>query len=145
MARKGKRRRASKVSGGKKSSGRKKGFPGWVRPTVSMIGGGLVGLLISGLLPGAVAPYAPAAGVLASKFVGKGSWGKYAATSAVLAGVTFLSYRKTTQIVAGTLVGTLKAAKAAMIGPAQTETGDAPDEVSVQEQSRRILREAGVQ
>ena len=138
------RRRANKTSG-KKSSGRKKGFPSWVRPTVSMIGGGLVGLLVSGLLPGAIAPYAPAIGVLGSKVVGKGGWGKYAATSAVLAGVTFLSYRKTVQVAAGTVVGTLQAAKAALMGPAKIEGGDAPDEVSVQEQSRRILHEAGVQ
>lgn len=150
MAKRRGKRRASKTAGTKTRT--KKGFPGWVRPTVSMVIGGGVGLLVSGLLPTAIAPYAPAAGVLGSKIIGKGPWGKYVATSAVLAGVTFLSYRPTVQIAASTLVGTLQAARAALMSGAR-ETGDSPAEESgspaeesgtVAEQSRRILREAGV-
>lgn len=144
MAKRRGKRRASKTAGTKTRT--KKGFPGWVRPTVSMVIGGGVGLLLSGLLPKAIAPYAPAAGVLGSKIIGKGAWGKYVATSAVLAGVTFLSYRPTVQIAASTLVGTLQAARAALMSGTR-ETGDSPTEETgtVAERSRRILREAGLQ
>lgn len=137
------RRRKAAHTAGTKSSG-KKGFPGWVRPAVSMVAGGGLGLLVSGLLPAAIAPYAPAAGVLGSKIVGKGSWGKYALVSGVLASVTFLSYRKSVQIAASTLVGTLQAARRSLMSGA-SETGDSPEESgSVAERARRILRQEGL-
>lgn len=109
------RRRAAKIS----KTTKKKGFPSWVKPTLAMILGGGVGLVAMGLLPDAIAPYAPALGVLASKFVGKGGWGKYLATAGVVGGVTFLSRRKSVAVAAGALT----AAKKALGSGATTSTG----------------------
>lgn len=99
------RRRAAKTSTVKS----KKGFPAWVKPTLAMIFGGGAGLVAMGLLPDAIAPYAPALGVLASKWVGKGGWGKYLATAGVVGGVTFLSRRRTIAVAAGALTAAKKA------------------------------------
>ena len=137
-----KRRRANKTAG-KKSSGKKSGFPAWVKPTVSMVIGGGVGLVAMSLLPDAIAPYAPALGVLGAKFLGGGSWGKYAGTAAVVGGVTFLSRRKTVQVAAGALT----AAKAALSGGMESTVTAGPAEVtggSAASRGESILRSVGV-
>lgn len=155
------KRRASKIaaiksnpSGGRITMGKrrknknqdkkptKKGFPTWIKPTLSMVIGGGVGLLAMGLLPAQVAPYAPAVGILGSKFIGGGSWGKYAVTAGVVGGLTFLGNRKTVQ----TAAGALAAAKNALTsgggqsagGGAGSSFGNAADE------GRRILERSGV-
>lgn len=130
------RRRAAKTAGSK--STRKSGFPAWVKPTVSMILGGGVGLVAMSLLPNAIAPFAPALGVIGSKFLGGGGWGKYLATGAVVGGVTFLSQRKTVQVAAGALV----AAKQALIGP--SEPGPSSPTGSAASKGAEILRSVGV-
>ncbi len=133
MARKGKRRRANKTAG--KSSGRRKsGFPAWVKPTLSMIVGGGVGLISMALLPEGIAPYAPALGVLGSKLLGGGSWGKYATVAAVVGGVTFLSKRKTVLVAAGAL----NAAKRALTSGGGGASG------STEDIGNQILRDTGV-
>jgi hypothetical protein len=97
------RRRASHTVG--PTSSKKKGFPGWVKPVGSMIGGGLLGLLASSIAPDAIAPYTPAIGIAMAKFAGGGGWGKYLATAGVLGGLTFLSKRRTVQVASGALKG----------------------------------------
>lgn len=132
-----KRRRRAAHTAGKKSSGKKSGFPAWVKPTVSMIVGGGVGLVAMSLLPPGVAPYAPALGVLGSKMLGGGGWGKYASVAAVVGGVTFLSQRKTVQVAAGALAN----AKRALTSGTSSVVGG-PAEIS--NQGADILRRAGV-
>lgn len=136
------RRRAAKVSSGKSSS--KKGFPSWVKPTLSMVIGGGVGLIAMSLLPDAIAPYAPALGVLSAKFLGGGSWGKYATTAAVVGGVTLLSRRKTVQVAAGALT----AAKQALTSGAGSSFGGGQSNGagagSAAQRGDQILRSVGV-
>lgn len=129
-----KRRRRANKTAGKASKSSKKGMPAWIKPTFSMIIGGGVGLVAMSLLPSAIAPFAPALGVLGSKIFGGGGWGKYAATAGVVAGVTFLSQRKTVQVAAGAL----SAAKRALTNGSSSGGGDAAD------QGAEILRRAGV-
>lgn len=123
---------------GKKSG--KSGFPAWVRPTLSMIVGGGVGLVAMGILPDAVAPYAPALGVVAAKFVGGGGWGKYLVTAGVVGGVTFLSRRNTIQIAAGALTAAKRTLASGPSGPAAgaAAPGSAADRGS------EILRRQGL-
>lgn len=133
------RRRAAKTAD-KKSSGKKSGFPAWVKPTVSMVIGGGVGLVAMSLLPNAIAPYAPALGVLGSKFLGGGGWGKYLATAGVVGGVTFLSRRKTIQVAAGALTAAKSALTASVTGgPPEIVTGG-----SAASRGEQILRSVGV-
>ena len=126
------RRRAGKTAGSRSS--KKSGFPAWVKPTFSMILGGGVGLVVMSLLPTAIAPFAPALGVLGSKFLGGGGWGKYVATAGVVGGGTFLSQRKTVQIAAGAL----SAAKNALTG------GSGGSDESAASKGERILQSVGV-
>ena len=121
----------------KKGSTKKSGMPAWIKPTLSMIIGGGVGLVAMALLPDALAPYAPAMGVLASKFIGGGGWGKYLATAGVVGGVTFLSRRQTVQVAAGALSAAKRALAA---GPSAPAAGGG----SAQQQGADILRRSGV-
>lgn len=118
------RKKTAKYSASKGSSKSKSGLPTWVKPTLSMIFGGGVGLVAMALLPDAIAPYAPAMGVLASKFIGGGGWGKYLATAGVVGGVTFLSRRKTIQVSAGALAAAKKALTSGRTSPG-SGSGDA--------------------
>ena len=126
-------RRRKKNGGSKTSKGKKGGFPSWVKPTLSMVIGGGVGLVAMSLLPDAVAPYAPALGVLGAKLLGGGSWGKYATVAATVGGITFLSRRQTIQVAAGALT----AAKRALSSGGSVE----PDVAS---KGADILRRVGV-
>ena len=135
-----KRRRRAAHTAGKKSSGKKSGFPSWVKPTLSMVIGGGVGLVAMSLLPEAIAPYAPAIGVLGSKFLGGGSWGKYAATAGVVGGVTFLSRRPTIQVAAGSLA----AAKRALGSGSTVIAGPAEINGNAAARGDQILRSVGV-
>ena len=119
---------------GKGGSSGKKGFPGWVKPTLAMIVFGGVGLVVMPLLPDAIGPFAPAVGVLAAKFLGGGSWGKYLTTAGVVGGVTFLSQRRTVQVAAGAL----SAAKAALVAGGGGGAGGAS---TAAEKGAAILRE----
>lgn len=135
MARKGKGK-------GGKIPGSRKGFPSWVKPTVSMLIGGGVGLLAVGVLPAAVAPYGPALGVLGSKFLGGGSWSKYAVAASAVAGVTFLSRRPTVQLAAGSLraaMNSLQSGGSSVVaGPAEITSGSAA------EAGEKILQQNGL-
>ena len=120
----------------KSKSTKKSGFPGWVKSTIAMTVGGAVGLVAMGLAPAGVAPYMPAVGILASKFLGGGGWGKYLITAGVLTGVTFASRTKTVQLAAGGL----SAARNALTGG-----GGSPAVGSgSQQRGNEILRRQGI-
>jgi len=105
-------------------------------PAVAMVVGGGVGLVAMGLLPAAVAPYAPALGVLGAGLVGPGRWPVYVVPAAVVAGLTVAARRPTVQ----TMAGALTAAKAALTGSAPNpEPESAP---SAQERGKQILRQS---
>ena len=122
----------------KKKITHKKSFPSWLKPTLAMIAGGTLGLVGMALLPDAVAPYAPALGVLSAKFIGGGNWGKYVATSVVIGGLTFVGRRKTTQVAAGALASAKKALSngGAVRSPAPAGSTAA--------QGNAILKKAGI-
>ena len=87
----------------KKPAPRKSGIPSWVKPMGAMAIGGTLGLVGMFLLPDAVAPYAPALGILASKPLGGGSWGKYLSTASLVGVLTFVGQRKNVQVAAASL------------------------------------------
>lgn len=132
------KRRRKQASHSASSSGKKmSGFPSWLKPTLSMIAGGGLGLVAMAILPDAVAPYAPALGVVAAKFVGGGSWNKYLVTAGVVGGVTFLSRRKTVQVAAASL-GQAKRALASNAPAGAIGGGSAAD------RGASILRNSGL-
>ena len=124
----------------KKGQGKKSGMPSWVKPTIAMIVGGGLGLVAMGILPDAIGPYAPAAGVLLARFVGGGGWSKYLVTAGVVGGVTFLSRRKTVQVAAGSL----KAAKDALAAGGGGSNPPAVGSGSAADRGADILRKQGL-
>lgn len=116
----------------------KKGIPHWIRILGAQVLGGGVGLLATAILPDAVAPYAPSAGILASKFIGGGSWSYYLVSGGAAAGLMFLSRRKTVQVAAAGL-GAAKRQLASGMG-----SGLPSGSGSVQQKGADILRGAGV-
>ena len=76
----------------------KRTFPTWLKPTLSMLLGGTVGLIGSALLPDGARPLAVGAGIVGSKLIGGGTWGKYLGTGTVVAGLMFLGQRKYVQV-----------------------------------------------
>lgn len=118
---------------------KKGGFPSWVKPTLAMIAGGGLGLVAMAILPDAIAPYAPALGVVGAKFVGGGGWNKYLVTAGVVGGVTFLSRRKTVQVAAASL-GAAKRALASNTSGSQAQVGPG----STAERGAAILQKSGL-
>ena len=116
----------------------KKGIPSWIKIVGAQLVGGTIGLLATAILPDSVAPYAPSAGILASKFVGGGAWSYYLVSGGAAAGLMFISRRRTVQVAAQGLGAAKRSLASGSSAGLPSGSG------SVAQKGAQILQNAGV-